>query len=191
MYIPLKTSSYLTMYSMCSVTNWRSMKADGDYRQVGDHLQKGIQSICNISTALIDAHADMNTGMCSNYEQIRKHIENAEKSLRASENMIKEKLGCLNKSIEYLHKEKYRIEQEKEKKRMAIENLFKKKAVAIEILHNSKRALEQAERNLALQKQELAKEVINMNSNEEMEIAGIALLAIPIFGWIAGKKHFI
>lgn len=174
---------------MCSVANWQSMRA-ADYQQIGDRLQEGIQSICNISTGLTDAHVDPNTGNCSNYEQIRKHIEKAERCLKMSENMIKDKLGRLDKSIESLHKEKYRVEQEKEAKRKAIETLFKNKAGAEEILHHSKRALERAERNLASQKQALVSAVMNWDENDELETAGIALLAIPIFGWIAGENHF-
>ncbi len=52
-------------------------------------LNEGIVSISNICMSLLDAKVDPTTDTCSNYEQIRGHIEHAEQCMKKSEATIK------------------------------------------------------------------------------------------------------
>nr|XP_055065357.1 uncharacterized protein LOC129447633 [Misgurnus anguillicaudatus] len=165
---------------MCSVKDLQSMKA------VSDLLQEGFESICNISTSLFNANVDHNTGKCLNYEQIRKHIEHADQCLKKSEKMSKEKLQSLDESMEHLLKEKERVDQIKKEKNLAMDKLHTDKTSAEEMLKIFKKALEQAEKNLASEKEALKKEKARMNSSAVLTGVGAGLLAIPVAGWIAG-----
>lgn len=156
-------------------------------KAVSDLLQDGIESICNISTSLFNAHLDHNTGKCFNYEQIRKHIEHADQCLKKSEKMSKE-LRSLDESMEHLLKEKGHVEQIKKEKNKAMNKLHTHKTSAEEMLNISKTALEQAKKNLASEKEALEKEKARMNSSAVLTGVGVGLFVIPVAGWIAGKK---
>lgn len=155
---------------------------------VSGPLNEGIVSICNIWMSLLDAHVDPNTGTCSNYKQIRKHIEHAEQCLTPSETMSKGKLECLDERMEQLTEEKENVEQRNKEKRMAMDKLHIEKKSAEESLKNSKAALEQAKKNVALRKDEINRETDRKNTGEGVAIAGAAVTAIPVLGWIAGEK---
>ncbi|KAK7157482.1 hypothetical protein R3I93_008848 [Phoxinus phoxinus] len=149
-------------------------------------LNEGIVSICNICKSLLDAHVDPFTGTCSNYKQIRKHIEHAEQCLKKSETMIKGELGCLDERIEQLTEENKKVEQQNKEKRMAMDKLRIEKKSAEESLQNSKAALEQAKKSVALRKDEINRETNRKNTSTGVAIAGAVLTPIPVFGWIAG-----
>ncbi|KTG43555.1 hypothetical protein cypCar_00007551 [Cyprinus carpio] len=149
-------------------------------------LNEGIDSICNIIESLKKAHISPNTDTCSSYNQIRKHIEDAEQCLKTSETMIKEKLGYLDESMEQLFREKQNIEQQKKEKSLAMDNLCIKKKSAKESLEHSKAALEQAKRSVESANYAIRAHQDRMNTCDDVATAGAALLAIPIIGWIAG-----
>ncbi|XP_052398699.1 uncharacterized protein LOC127946275 [Carassius gibelio] len=151
---------------------------------VVESLNEGIVSICNIYKSLLDARVDPTTGMCCNYEQIRKHIIHAERFLEKSETMIKEKLKYLEECMERLIKEKGKAEQQNKEKSNAKEKLHIEKNSAEESLKNSKAALEQAEKMVALTKDELQRQQARKNTGTGVTIGGAVLAAIPIFGWI-------
>ncbi|XP_056126315.1 uncharacterized protein si:dkey-85k15.4 [Rhinichthys klamathensis goyatoka] len=153
---------------------------------VSGPLNEGIVSICNICKSLLDAHVDPNTGTCSNYKQIRKHIEHAEQCLKTSETMIKGELGCLDGRMEQLTKEKKNVEQRKKEKRMAMDKLHIEKKSAEESLKYSNAALEQAKKIVDLRKDEINRETGRKNTGEGVAIAGAVVTIIPVLGWIAG-----
>lgn len=144
-------------------------------------LNDGIVSICNIFKSLLDAQVDPTTGMCSNYEQIRKHIIQADHFLEKSETMIKEKLKNLDECMERLIQEKGNAEQQNKEKRNAMDKLHIEKNSAEESLKNSKAALEQAE------KDELQRQQARHNTGTGVTIGGAAVAAVPIIGWIPGE----
>ncbi|KAI2655403.1 Protein Ycf2 [Labeo rohita] len=149
-------------------------------------LSEGIVSISNICKSLLDAQIDQTTGMCYNYEQIRRHIEHAEQCLKKSETVIKEKLGYLDECMEQLIQEKENAEQQKKEKCMAKDKLHTEKNSAEESLKNYKAALEQAEKNLESAKYALKVHQDRKSSGEGVTTTGAALLALPVIGWIAG-----
>ncbi|XP_016142997.1 uncharacterized protein [Sinocyclocheilus grahami] len=167
-------------HDTCGVKDVQSIEA------VSMPLNEGIVSICNICKSLKKAHISPNTDTCSNYNQIRKHIEDAEQCLKTSETMIKEKLGYLNESMEQLIREKQNVEQQKKEKSLAMDNLRIKKKSAEESLEHSKAALEQAERSVESANYAVRAHQDRMNTCNDVATAGAALLAIPIIGWIAG-----
>ncbi|KAK9960696.1 hypothetical protein ABG768_008539 [Culter alburnus] len=154
-------------------------------------LNEGIVSICNICESLLNSHVDPNTDMCCNYKQIRPHIEHAEQCLKKSEKMSEEKLKCLDERMEQLTKEKQNFEQQNKVKRMAMDKLHIEKKSAEESLKNSKAALEQAKRIVALRKDEIKRETDRKNTGTGVAIAGAVLTPIPILGWIAGPVMMI
>lgn len=151
-------------------------------------LNEGIVHICNICKSLLDSHIDPNTDMCPNYKQIREYIERAEQCLKKSEQMCEEKLKCLDECMEQLTKEKENIEQQNKEKCMAMDKLHIEKKSAEESLKNSKAALEQAEKIVALRKDEIKIETGRKNTGKGVAIAGAVLTAIPCLGFIAGEK---
>ncbi len=151
-------------------------------------LNEGIVSICNICNSLKNTDVSPTTAMCADYKQIREHIEHAEQSLKTSESRIKEKLGSLDEQMEHLIIEKQNIEHQKKEKFMTMDKLRTEKNSAEELLRYSKAALEQAERNLETAKYAQRVAQYSKNEGEGVAIAGGLLLAIPIIGWIAGKK---
>ncbi len=169
--------------STCGVKDVQSMEA------VSRPLNEGIVSICKICESLKKAHISPNTDTCSNYNQIRKHIEDAEQCLKTSETMIKEKLGYLDESMEQLIREKQNVEQQKKEKSLAMDNLCLKKKSAEESLEHSKAALEQAERSVESANYAIRAHQDRMNTCNDVATAGAALLAIPIIGWIAGEYY--
>ncbi|XP_077061006.1 uncharacterized protein LOC143713795 [Siphateles boraxobius] len=153
---------------------------------VSGPLNEGIVSICNICKSLLDSQVDPNTGTCSNYKQIRTKIEDAEQSLKKSETMIEGKLECLDEHIEQLTEEKENVEQRNKEKHMAMDKLHTEKESAEESLKNSKAALEQAKKIVALRKDEIKRETDRKNTCKGVAIAGAVVTPIPVFGWIAG-----
>ncbi|KAL0172558.1 hypothetical protein M9458_032869 [Cirrhinus mrigala] len=149
-------------------------------------LNEGIVAICNICESLKKVHVSPTTDTCSNYNQIRKHIEDAEQCLKTSETVIKEKLGYLDECMEQLIREKHNFEQQKKEKSLAMDNFRIKKKSAEESLESFKSALEQAERSVESANYAIRAHQDRMNSSNDLATAGTALLAIPIFGWIAG-----
>lgn len=149
-------------------------------------LNDGIVSICNIFKSLLDAQVDPTTGMCSNYEQIREHIIQADHFLEKSETMIKEKLKNLDECMERLIQEKGNAEQQNKEKRNAMDKLHIEKNSAEESLKNSKAALEQAEKMIALTKDELQRQQARHNTGTGVTVGGAVVAAIPIIGWIPG-----
>ncbi|KAL0172562.1 hypothetical protein M9458_032873 [Cirrhinus mrigala] len=149
-------------------------------------LKKGIVAICNICVSLKKAHVSPTTDTCSNYKQIRKHIEDAEQCLKTSETVIKEKLGYLDERMEQLIREKHNVEQQKKEKSLAMDNFRIKKKSAEESLESFKAALEQAERSVESANYAIRAHQDRMDSCNDLATAGTVLLAIPIFGWIAG-----
>ncbi|KAK9977116.1 hypothetical protein ABG768_018937 [Culter alburnus] len=163
-----------------SVKDLQSMEA------VSRALNEGIVSICNICKSLKNVHVNPTTDMCSNYNQIREHIEHAEQCLKTSETRIKEKLGYLDKQMENLIRKKLNIEQQKKEKCMTMNTLRTEKTSAEELLRYSNEALKQAEKDVESAKYALRTAQDRRNTGEGVAIAGGALLAIPIIGWIAG-----
>ncbi|XP_051722588.1 uncharacterized protein LOC127497865 [Ctenopharyngodon idella] len=156
-------------------------------KSVSGTLNEGIVSVCNICKSLMDAHVDPTTDMCSNYRQIREHIEHAEQCMKKTETVIKEKLRYLDERMEQLIREKCNIEHQKKEKRMAMDKLHTEKNSAEELLKYSKAALEQAGKNLESAKYALRRAQERRNTGEGVAIAGGVLLAIPVIGWIAGS----
>jgi len=155
---------------------------------VSESLNEGIVSICNICKSLLDAHVHPITGACSNYKQIRKHIEHAEQCLKKSETMIKRKLGSLDERMEQLTEEKENVEQQNKEKRMAMDKLHIEKKSAEESLKYSNAALERAEKNVDLREYEIRRETDRKETGRNVTIAGAVVTLIPIAGWIAGEK---
>lgn len=102
--------------------------------------------------------------------------------------MIKEKLKCLDESMEQLTERKGNLEQQNKEKRKAMDELHIEKKSAEESLKNSKAALEQAEKIVALRKDEIKRETDRKNTSTGVVIAGAIVSPIPVFGWIAGEK---
>ncbi|KAF4115183.1 hypothetical protein G5714_002672 [Onychostoma macrolepis] len=171
----------MNIFRSNSVMDLQSMEA------VSGPLNEGIISICNICKSLKNTHVSPTTDMCSDYKQIREHIEHAEQSLKTSESRIKEKLCSLDEHMEHLIRKKQNIEHQKKEKFMTMDKLHTEKNSAEELLRYSKAALEQAERNLETAKyaQRVAQD--RKNAGECVAIAGGVLLAIPIIGCIAGS----
>lgn len=157
-------------------------------KAVSTSVNEGIVSICNICKSLKRAHVSPITDTCSNYKQIRKNIEHAEQCLTTSEKMIKEKLGDLDECMCQLLREKQNVELQKKEKSLAMNNLRIKKNSAEESLKHSKAALEQAERSVESAIYAIRAHQDRMNTCDDVATAGAALLAIPIFGWIAGEN---
>lgn len=166
----------------CRVMDLQSMKS------VSESLNKGIVSICNICKSLMNAQVNPITDTCSNYKQIRGHIEDAEKCMKTTEKMIKEKLVHLDARMEQLCEEMQNaVEQQNEKSR-TMDQLHKEKWSAEVALEYSKAALTQAIKNLESANYALRAQEDRRNAGEGLTIAGGVLLAIPIIGWIAGER---
>lgn len=155
--------------------------------KVSRPLNEGIVSICNICKSLNNVHVNPTTDMCSNYSQIREHIECAEQCMKRSETMIKEKLEYLDAQMEVLIKDKQMIEQLKKEKSTTIDRLGTEKKSAEEMLRFSREALEQAEKNVESAKYAL-KSAQDRRKAERLAIAGGVLHLVPFIGGIAGKK---
>ncbi|KAF4103394.1 hypothetical protein G5714_016277 [Onychostoma macrolepis] len=153
-------------------------------------LNEGIVSISNICMSLLDAQVDPTTDTCSNYEQIRGHIEHAERYLKESETTIKEKLGYLDEWMERLTIEKGNVEQQNKEKCMAKDKLHIEKKSAEESLKASEAALKQAQKNVELTKHTLKKEKGRQGTGGWVAAAGACVTLIPIAGWIAGPVIF-
>ncbi|TRY59485.1 hypothetical protein DNTS_017878 [Danionella cerebrum] len=149
-------------------------------------LNKGIVSIWEICNCLMHAPVNQLTGMCSNYKEIRKHIENAAAYLKKSESRIKVKLQGLDFNMERLAKEKSRVQAEKNEKQLTIENLKIKKNSAKESLKTSRDALEQAEKNVELSKEEIQRGECRKETGKWVTIAGVCVTAVPVVGWLTG-----
>ncbi|XP_059390881.1 uncharacterized protein LOC132124096 [Carassius carassius] len=176
----MSSAAEIRQFHLSDVMDLQSMET------VVESLNEGIVSICNIYKSLLDAQVDPTTGMCCNYEQIRKHIEHAECFLEKSETMIKEKLKDLEECMERLIKKKGNAEQQNKEKSNAKDKLHIEKNSAEESLKNSKAALEQAEKMVALAKDELQRQQARHNTGTGVTIGGAVLAAIPILGWIPG-----
>lgn len=150
------------------------------------HLSGGIVALTNICKSLLDAHVNTTTGMCSNYKEIRENIEHAEQCMKKAEEIIEEKLGCLDQRMEQLIGDKQKAEQQKKGKSMAIDKLLKEKASAEQLLQISKAALDQATKHIESAQFALNVAQQRMDTNRGVAIAGGVLLAIPFIGWIAG-----
>lgn len=153
---------------------------------VSKSLHEGIVSICNICKSLMNAQVDPTTDTCSNYKEIRRHIEDAEQSMKNTEKMIQDKLVHLDERMEQLIREKQNIEQQKKEKNMTMEKLHEEKRSAEVSLEYSKEALSQAVKNLKSANYALSVQQDRVKTGEGLTIAGGVLLAIPIIGWIAG-----
>ncbi|XP_056331460.1 uncharacterized protein si:dkey-85k15.6 [Danio aesculapii] len=153
---------------------------------VVEPLNDGIICICYICKHLLDAQVDPNTGMCSNYRQIRRHIEHAEQYIARSEKTIKVKLQNLDECMEQLIKEKGNAEQQRRQKHQTKNELHIEKDSAEESLENSREALEQAKKNVASDKKEIEREKLSMIKGGVVAVIAPYVSVIPIVGWFAG-----
>ncbi len=120
-------------------------------------LNEGTVSICNTCKCLLDAQVDPTTS--SDYEQMRKHIEQAESCLKESKTMIEEKRKYLEQCIERLIKEKGNAEQQNKEKC-----------------------------NASDKSQEIERQRARENTGKGVTIGGAVVAAIPVIGWIPGEK---
>lgn len=157
-------------------------------KSVSKSLNEGIASICNICKSLMNAQDNPTTDTCSNYKQIRGHIEDAEQCMKNTEKMIQGKLVHLDERMEQLIREKQKVEQQKKEKSMTMDKLHEEKKSAEVSLEYSKAALTQAIKNLESANYALRVQQDRRNASEGLTIAGGVLLVIPIIGWIAGEK---
>ncbi|XP_016337758.1 uncharacterized protein LOC107685623 [Sinocyclocheilus anshuiensis] len=174
----------IKLFQLSDVEDLQSVEA------VVGPLNEGIVSISNICMSLLDAQIDPTTDTCSNYKQIRGHIEHAEQYLKKSETTIKEKLGYLDEWMERLTLEKGNVEQQKKEKFMAKHKLYIEKKSAEESLKSSEAALKQAQKNVELTKHTLKKEKDKQETGRWVAAAGVGVTLIPIAGWIAGPVIF-
>ncbi|XP_067303550.1 myosin-13-like [Pseudorasbora parva] len=174
-------STVLQSHSTCRFEDLQRMEA------VSRPLNEGIISICNICKSLKNVHVDPTTDMCSNFKQIREHIEHAELCLKTSETVIKEKLGNMDGHMEQLIRTKKNIEEQKKEKYNTLGKLQIEKNSAEEMLRYSKAVLQQAENSLEMAKYARRSAENRRNNGEGLAIAGgVVTFAVPIFGWIAG-----
>lgn len=151
-------------------------------------MQEGIWSLSNMCTSLFNAHVDPVTDMCSNFQQIKRHIEHADRCLEESERLLKGKLTDLDECMVRLTKEQHHVQQEKQEKRLTIETLHRRKTSAEESLNASNAAVKQAERNQEAAEYELEKMEELKTSGKLVAIAGAVITVVPIVGWFAGKR---
>ncbi|XP_043116385.1 uncharacterized protein LOC122360109 [Puntigrus tetrazona] len=149
-------------------------------------LNEGIFSVYNICRCLLDVKVDTTTDKCSNYQEIRRHIEHAEQSLKKSETMINEKLKNLDECMCQYLREKTNLENLKTEKNMAVFKLELDKKYMEDLLKNTNNALEQATKKLESAKYASRIEEERLETNGKVFAAGAALLVLPIAGWIAG-----
>lgn len=170
----------MSQYYLSSVNELQSMEA------INRLVQHGFWSLGNICTCLFNAHVDPVTDMCSNFQQIRGHIEYADQCLKESERILKGKLTCLDECMVRLMKEQQHVQQEKQEKSLTIETLRRRKTSAEESLNASKAAVKQAERNHKTAERELEKMKDLRTSGTWVAITGAAITVVPVVGWIAG-----
>ncbi|XP_043117618.1 uncharacterized protein LOC122360827 [Puntigrus tetrazona] len=166
--------------------NTSAMKDVQSMEAVSMPLNEGIVSICNICKFLKKAHICPITDTVSNYNQIRKHVEDAEQHLKTSDTIVTEKLRYLNERMEHLIIEKLIVEREIKEKIQAVNTLSTKKSSAEQSLGCFQAALEQAKRNVESKNDAIRRCQEQMSTNDDIVTAGTALLAVPILGWIAG-----
>ncbi|KAI7806739.1 uncharacterized protein LOC130557993 [Triplophysa rosa] len=170
----------MSQYYLSSVNDLQSMEA------ISRLMQEGIWSLSNMCTSLFNAHVDPVTDMCSNFQQIRGHIEHADRCLKESERILKGKLTCLDECMVRLTKEQQHVQQEKQEKNLTIETLHRRKKSAEESLNASNAAVKQAERNQEAAEYELEKMEEMKTSGKLVVIAGAVITAVPVVGWFAG-----
>lgn len=149
-------------------------------------LNDGISSICYVCKHLLEAEVNQNSGMCSNYRQIRRHIEYAEQHIARSEKTIKVKLQNLDERMEQLIKEQGNAEQQRQQKCLTKDDLHIEKYFAKESLENSREALEQAKKNVASAKKEIEREEDRKVTGGWVTAAGVGVTLIPVAGWVLG-----
>ncbi|CAM4735582.1 unnamed protein product [Leuciscus chuanchicus] len=156
------------------------------FKSISGLLKEGIVSLSNICKSLLDAHVDPSTGKCSNYEEIREHIEHSEQCMKKTETMINEKLVYLDESMEQLIREKHNLDQQKNEKSMDMDKSHIEMKSAEDLFQNSKAALVQAEENVKSAKHAVQVIQERKNTGTGLAIAGGILFAIPGLGWILG-----
>ncbi|XP_056618359.1 uncharacterized protein LOC130432836 [Triplophysa dalaica] len=170
----------MSQYYLSSANDLQSMEA------ITRLMQEGIWSLSNMCTSLFNAHVDPVTDMCSNFQQIKRHIEHADRCLKESERLLKGKLTDLDESMVRLTKEQQHVQQEKQEKSLTIETLHRRMTSAEESLNASNAAVKQAERNQEAAEYELEKMEELKTSGKLVAIAGAVITAVPVVGWFAG-----
>ncbi|KAI4896569.1 hypothetical protein NFI96_024821 [Prochilodus magdalenae] len=149
-------------------------------------LEEGFYSINRVYEALSKGDVDPITGQCSNYNYIREQIVEAQQSLEKSEHVAATELTSLDGHIEILTQDEGKLEQEMSDTRRSLENLRAEQISSERSLREYEDAVEQARRNLDSTREVLRSQEERKYNAEVVTGVGAGLLAIPIFGWIAG-----
>lgn len=150
-------------------------------------VQEGIGSLSNMCTSLFKAHVDPVTDVCSNFHQIRRHIEYADRCLKMSETKLNRKLKCLDDCMVRLAKDQQHFQQEKQEQSQTVETLHRRKTSAEESSNASKAAVKQAKRNQEAAEYELERMEELKTSGKLVVVAGAVITAVPVLGWFVGK----
>ncbi|XP_049329402.1 uncharacterized protein LOC125794042 [Astyanax mexicanus] len=150
-------------------------------KKVVNSLKDGLSSINRVYEALIDGDVDP-----LNYECTREQIVRAEQSLDQSEKAASKGLKGLDKDIETLTLDEGRLEQMLEETKDTLENLRTKQESNEALLRQSEESLEVVRRHLNSAKDKVQELEERKRNAEIVWGVGAGLLAIPVFGWIAG-----
>lgn len=151
-------------------------------------LKRGLHSLNNVSEMLFSMNAHIVLPGCQTFRDIRREIENMKQEMEKSEQAATKELQLLDKETECLTAQQSHLAEQKKQKECELKGLQKQLESHRSCLKSYSEALETHRRNL--QTAEDTKHSMRQRRNraETVTNAGIGVLAIPIFGWIAGQK---
>lgn len=151
-------------------------------------LKDCISSLNRVYEALIDAEVHPFTEHCSNYDYIRNQIVQVLLSLKHSDQAATACLMCLDEHLETLTQDEGKLEQQKNATEYTLADLRAKQASNKKLLKESLGDLEQVETNLRSIRDTLESQERRVQNAKMLGDLGLRLVAIPVFGWLAGKN---
>lgn len=150
-------------------------------------LKNGLQSFNNVSEILLQVKENMVLPETQTFRDIRREMLNMKQQMETSESVATRELQRLDGQTESLTAEQGRLARQKQQKECELKNLKTQLESHQSTLEDYKEALDTETRNLNSAEETLRKMKQRRNEAETKRDVGLALMVIPVAGWIVGE----
>ncbi|RVE59352.1 hypothetical protein OJAV_G00187470 [Oryzias javanicus] len=149
-------------------------------------LENGLLSFNRLSEMLLSMNADIIYRRCQTFDDFRQEVQKMEKHLNESEQRAGEELEQLDEKTETLTVDKFNLERKRKQQEAELARLKTCVDSHKSTLKHCTEARDAEKRNLESAKKTLKEMEDRVDHAETVGNVGLALFAVPIFGWIAG-----
>lgn len=150
-------------------------------------LTSGLQSFNTVSEMLLNEKTGLLLPECQTFREIRLAIENMKLELEKAEQVAMTELRQLDGETESLTAQQSRLAQQKKQRERKLADLNKELNSNKFLLNKSTGVLQEAKNRQRSAEETLQNLRQRGNKGRTLQNVGAGVLAIPIFGWIAGE----